>query len=726
MFLRPALGCLTLALACFSIHAQTAQYEYPFQNPALPAEQRISDLLSRMTLDEKIDALSTDPSVPRLGFVGTGHVEGLHGEALGGPGHWEGRIKHVVPTTQFPQSRGLGQTWDPELLQKAAAVEGYETRYAWNHYGSGGLVVRAPNADLSRDPRWGRSEESYGEDPSLVGTMTVAYVKGLQGNDPKYWMTASLMKHFLANSNEKERDGSSSDFDNRLFYEYYSVPFRMGIEQGHSNAFMTSYNAWNGVPMDVNPVLRDVVMKDWGMDGIICTDGGALTNLVTRHEWDRDMAHASADTLKAGINQYLDTYEAGVKQALAEHLTTEQQIDENLRGVYRVMLKLGQMDPESMVPDSKIGREETPETQKYGDPWNWPEHKELAHKVTDESIVLLKNEQQTLPLDAAKLKHVAVIGPYADTVALDWYSGTPPYSVSPLDGIRKRLGEGVMVSFDKGDEPAKAAEVARSADVAIVVIGNSPTCNAGWFQCPVLSDGKEAIDRLSMTLEQEDIAKAVYAANPHTIVVLNASFPYTTTWSQAHVPAIVEMTHNSEEEGTGLADVLFGDYDPAGRLTQTWVESMSDLPPMMDYNIRDGRTYMYAKQKPLYPFGYGLSYTSFRYSKLTVSTPQVTAATEVSVDVTNTGARAGDEVVQLYVAHEGSKVERPAEALKGFQRLHLDAGQTRTVTMPLPNTLLAYWDDAAHKMTVEGDHVELRVGASSADIRLRKMVAVKP
>ncbi len=723
--------CFLAASALLSTegHAQTAQYQFPFQNPGLPPEQRITDLLARMTTAEKIGALSTDPSVPRLGVVGTGHVEGLHGEALGGPGHWEGRNKHVVPTTQFPQSRGLGQTWDPALLQQAAAMEGYETRYARNRYGSGGLVVRAPNADLSRDPRWGRSEESYGEDPFLVGTMTVAYVKGLQGDDPKYWMTASLMKHFLANSNEKERDGSSSDFDTRLFYEYYSVPFRMGIEQGHSNAFMTSYNAWNGTPMDVNPVLRSVVMKDWGMNGIICTDGGALTNLVTRHEWDRDLAHASADTLKAGINQYLDTYEAGVEEALEKKLTTEAQIDENLRGVYRVMLKLGELDPPAMVPYSKIGREGGPDEgkmQQYGDPWNWPEHRALARKVTDESIVLLKNEKQTLPLDAAKLKKVAVIGPLSDAVELDWYSGTPPYTVTPLAGIEKRLGSSGQVASYTGDDPQKAAAMARGADVAVVIIGNNPTCGAGWFKCPVLSDGKEAIDRLSMTLQQEDIARAVYAANPHTIVVLQASFPYTTTWSQEHVPAILEMTHNSEEQGDGLADVLFGDYNPGGRLSQTWVASMSDLPPMMDYNIRDGRTYMYAKQKPLYPFGYGLSYTSFRYEHLAVSTPSISAATQVSVDVTNTGARAGDEVVQLYVSHPESKVARPNEELKGFARVHLDPGQTRMVTMPLSGLLLAYWDDAARKMTVEPEQVELRVGASSADIRLRKMVRVAP
>jgi beta-glucosidase len=717
---RWLLLCSTLMAA----HALGQTYQYPFQDPSLPAEQRITDLLSLMTIGEKISALSTDPSVPRLGVVGTEHVEGLHGLALGGPGGWEGRNKPVILTTQFPQSRGLGQTWDPALIQQAANVEGFETRYADGKYHRGGLVVRAPNADLSRDPRWGRSEESYGEDPFLVGTMAVAFVKGLQGNDPHYWLTSSLMKHFLANSNEDGRGGSSSNFDARLFHEYYAVPFRMGIEEGHSNAFMTAYNAWNGIPMTSQPVLRDVVMKDWGFDGIICTDAGALTNMVTLHHYVKTMPEAAADAIHAGINQFLDTYKQPVQDALDQKLITEQDIDKNLRGVYRVMIRLGMLDPHSMVPYSRIGIDDLAK----GDPWNWPEHKALARKVTDESIVLLKNQDKTLPLDAKKLKSIAVIGPYADIVALDWYSGTPPYSISPLDGIRNRAGSGVTVKFAKGDDLNEAAQLARSSDVAIVVIGNHPTCNAGWNKCALPSDGKEAIDRKSLTLEQEAIAKAVYAANPHTVVVLNASFPYTTTWTQQNVPAIVEMTHNSEEEGNGLADVLFGDYNPAGRLSQTWVASIDDLPPMMDYNIRDGRTYLYLKQKPLYPFGYGLSYTAFAYSdlKLSAKTLPATASGEVAVQfkVRNTGAVAGDEVAQMYVTHLNSKVSRPIEELKGFDRIHLAPGETKTVTFPLTTKALAYWDEQKNQFVTEPDQVDVRIGSSSADIRLRQALSV--
>ena len=700
-----------------------------YADSSAPVEARITDLLKRMTLEEKVDAFSTDPTVPRLGVVGTGHVEGLHGLALGGPGHWEGHAGRgyltVIPTTTFPQSRGLGQTWDPALLSKAAAQEAYETRYAFGKYHRGGLVVRAPNADLSRDPRWGRSEESYGEDPFLVGTLATAYTRGLQG-DGKYWTTASLLKHFLANSNENLRTSSSSDFDERLFQEYYSVPFRMAIENGHSNAFMTAYNSWNGTPMIENPVLRDVVMKVWGEDGIICTDGGALTALVRDHKAYKTLPEAVAATVHAGINQYLDDYKPAMEEALTQGLINEGDLDRNLRGVFRVMIRLGMLDPTEIVPQSRIGVEDGTGKALAKDPWWTPEPKELARKVTDESIVLLKNEHNTLPLEAKELKSLAVVGSYANEVLLDWYSGTPPFTVTPLQGIRARVGAGVTVTYDRGDDLAAVTALAKRVDAVVVVIGNNPTCGAGWDICPTASDGKEAIDRKSLSLAQEEIAKAALAGNPKTVVVLQASFPYTTNWTEEHVPAILEITHNSEEQGDGLADVLFGDYNPAGRLTQTWVRDEADLPAMMDYNIRDGRTYMYAKQKPLYAFGYGLSYTSFAYSKLRVSstTLKEDGTTMVSVEVKNTGSRDGDEVVQMYVSHEGSSVVRPVEELKGFARVSLKAGETKTVTLPLAAKALAYWDETTKAFVVEKDRVEVKVGGSSNDLPLNTMVQV--
>ena len=717
-----------------SAGAQT--YQYPFRNPNLPTEERITGLLSRMTLEEKINSLGTDPDVPRLGVVGTDHTEGLHGLALDGPAGWDGHRRATITPTTFPQARGLGQTWDPALIQQAAAVEGYETRYAYERYHRGGLVMRAPNADLSRDPRWGRSEESYGEDPFETGTMAVAFVRGLQfgapgvpesqpeNDDARYWLTSSLVKHFLANSNEDGRTGSSSNFDERLFREYYGVPFRMTFEQGHANAFMTAYNAWNNVPMLVQPVLRNVVMKEWGFDGIICTDAGALSGSIAGHHYYQTMPQAAAGAIHAGVNQFLDNYKQPVRDALEQNLVTEKDIDADLRGVFRVMIRLGLLDPPQGNPYAGIGI--TDVSLSRGEPWEWPEHRALARKVTDESIVLLKNEQGTLPLDARKLKSIAVIGPYADQVLLDWYSGAAPDPVSPVAGIRARAGQGVDVQFASGADLDQAAALAKRSDVAIVVIGNHPTCNAGWNRCPEPSDGKEAVDRKSLTLEQEAIAKAVLAANPRTVVVLRASFPYTTTWTQQNAPAIVEMTNNSEEEGTGLADVLFGDYDPAGRLTQTWVASADQLPPMMDYDIAKGRTYMYLKTKPLYAFGYGLSYTSFAYSDLSAGdgTLQAGKTLSVRVAVRNTGTRAGDEVVQMYVAQDASRVTRPLEELEGFERVHLEPGKSKTVTLPLAANALRYWDTATHQWVLEPEQVEVRVGASSDDIRQKATVNV--
>jgi beta-glucosidase len=724
-------GLLALALLLTS-PGWAQQYQYLFQDPSQPVETRINNILSLMTVEEKIAALSTDPSVPRLGISGSSHIEGLHGVALGGPGGWGGRGLNPLPTTQFPQSVGLGETWDPDLLRKAAAVEGYEARYIFqtdfetsigrrgNKYRRAGIVIRAPNTDLARDPRWGRSEESYGEDPYLTGTLAAAFIQGLQGDDPKYWLTAALMKHFLANSNENGRDGSSSDFDERLLREYYSTPFRMGVIEGGSRAYMASYNAHNGIPMTANPMLRDMTMREWGLDGIICTDAGALTNMVTKHKYFPDIDDASAGAIHAGINQFLDNYKDGVTAALDKKLLNLSEIDENLRGIYRIMIRLGLLDPPAMVPYSKI--------KGTGPAWDNEEHKALARRVTQESIVLLKNSNQFLPLNKASLKSVAVIGPYADQVALDWYSGTPPYAVSALEGIKNKLGKAVQVTFAHDNTNNEAVNIARSADVAIVVVGNHPTCNAGWAKCPLPSDGKEAIDRTSITLEQEELVKQVYAANPKTVVVLIASFPFSIQWTQDNIPAILHLAHNSQEEGNALADALFGDYNPGGRLVVTWPRSLDQLPPMMDYDIRHGHTYMYFKGKPLYAFGFGLSYTTFEYSNLRTSAARISQGGEITVsfDVHNTGARAGDEVVQLYVKHTGSKVERANEELKGFKRISLGPGEKQTVRLALKASALAYWDISKGTFVLEPDQVNIMVGSSSEDIRLRATISVTP
>ncbi len=711
-------SALALAPQAFRTAARgAAAYDHPFQNPDLPAEQRIDDLISLMTLDEKVACLGTNPSVPRLGVKGSAHSEGLHGLAHGGPSDWGHRYPPTT-TTIFPQAIGLAETWDADIVRRVAAAEGFEARYIFQKYNRGGIVVRAPNADLGRDPRWGRTEECYGEDPFFNGALASAFVKGLQGDDPRYRLTASLLKHFLANSNENGRGHTSSDFDERLFREYYSVPFRMGIEEGGARAFMASYNKVNGVPMHVNRDVLDIARNEWGQDGIICTDGGGMRQLVTDHKRFKTFEEAAAAVVKTGIGQFLDDYREPTASALAKGLLTEADVDRVLRRTFRVMLRLGLLDPPERVPYSKIGQ--GPE------PWTTDEHKRLARLVTQKSIVLLKNSKGLLPLDRAKLKSIAVIGPNADEVLLDWYSGTPPYTVNIPEGIREKVGPNVRVDYVKDDEGGAASKAARAADVAVVVVGNHPTCDAGWEQCPVASDGKEAVDRRSVTLEQEELVKRVYAANPNTVVVLRSSFPYAVNWTQRNAPAAVHLTHSSQEEGHALADVLFGDYNPAGRLVQTWPASIEQLPPMMDYDIRHGRTYMYFKGAPLYPFGYGLSYTTFAYANLRASARTLPADGSVNVtfDLKNTGRRAGEEVVQLYVTHLGSKVERPLKELKAFARVALGPGETKRVALTLPAERLAYWDVKSKQFVVEPDRVRLAVGGSSADVRLSRELSV--
>lgn len=704
-----------------------AQYKYPFQNPDLGREERISNLLSLMTLQEKIDALGTTTAVPRLGVPDAGHSEGLHGlvqRPLGGLGN-----QKPVPTTQFAQVVGMAQTWDADLIRKAAEVQAVEARWLYNHqdkYQRRPLIVWGPNSDLARDPRWGRIDESYGEDAFFTGTMAAAFARGMQGDDPKYWRAASLLKHLLANSNENGRYGSSSDFDERLLREYYAVPFRMAFLEGGASSYMASYNAWNGVPMTVHPILKSMVAGEWGVNGIVSTDAGAVRNMVTKHRYFPDMTQAVAACVKIGVNQFLDGYRDGLHDALETHRITEQDIDAALRGKYRVVLRLGLLDPAALVPYAK------PESNE--EPWQSAAHKAVALQVAREGIVLLRNQGALLPLSRDKIRSIAVYGTRANRVLLGMYSGEPPYTVTPLDGLRKKLGPGVKINMGAGFMTDIAA-AAKSSDVAIVFAGNDPTCNrasiiAGFSRddsyCETPSDGMENSDRRSLELEEESLIKDVYAANPRTIVVLLADFPYTIHWTNAHVPAILELSQNAQEAGTAIADVLFGDYNPAGRLVVTWPESLEQLPPMRDYNLRHGRTYMYFRGEPLYPFGYGLSYSTFRYSHLQSSTAKLAHGGEatIRVDVENTSDRAGDEVVQMYVKHEGSGVMRPLKELRGFERVSLGPHETKTVRMRLKAESLGYWDEQAKRFVVEDDQIRVMVGGSSADTRLETLLAV--
>ena len=557
--------------------------------------------------------------------------------------------------------------------------------------------------------------------------MAASFAQGIQGDDPRYWRGAALLKHFLANSNENGRGNSSSDFDERLFWEYYAVPFRMGFEEGGARGVMASYNAWNGTPMGVHPLLNSLVIKQWGVD-VVSSDGGAIGNLVKLYKRYPSQKEAAVAGLKAGINQYLDTYKDELHAAIKDGTVTQADLDTALVRKFRVTVKLGLIDPQDANPYAAI---------KDGPaPWDGAAHKAVSLQMALESIVLMKNERQALPLSKRAIKSIAVIGPHADSVHWDWYGGIPPYKVTVLDGIRAALGPDVRVNYAPDNAGGAAERAARASDVAVVVVGNDPTCgpdmgkewtDAGTKPCADPGDGREGRDRETLALAQETLVKQVLAANPKTVMVLVSSFPYTIGWSKQHVPAILQMAHSSQDQGSALAQVLFGDYNPGGKLTTTWPASMDQLPPMMDYDIRHGRTYMYAKDKPLFAFGHGLSYTSFKYAKLRLDGPALArdGAMNVDVDVVNTGKAAGDSVVQLYAAWPTSQVQRPRQALVGFRRVSLRPGETRTVRIPLKARQLAYWNSARGAYEVEAAPLTLMVGESSADIRLTRTVEVR-
>jgi beta-glucosidase len=512
-------------------------YEYPFRNPALRPEERAANILSLMTVDEKIAALG-NPALQRLGIPGFGTAEGIHQAMLGG-GFGGGR---AIPTTSFSQVYGMGETWDPALIQRAGAAEGYEARYATQSekYKRNALVLMGPTSDLARDPRWGRTDESFGEDPFLTGRMAAAFAKGIQGDDPRRWQAASLLKHPFANSNETTRGSSSSNFDERLMREYYSVPFRMAFVEGGAKSYMAAYNAWNGIPMVVNPVLKDVVSGEWNAGWIVTPDAGAMGHVVNLHKSFKTPLEANVAALKLGVGNLGGGFGRGggpttadlMKQALREGLITEADLDGALAGKYKTMAILGLLDPAGTVayanaPYANIGAGDEPE------PWTSEKHK-VAREVARESVVLLKNEKGMLPLNRAGLKSVAVVGPRAARVLFDFYSGSTPYAISVLQGVLDKAGATITVRT--ADDTNDAVAAAKASDVAIVVVGNDPMCgaanpgaafnpDASTKPCAEPGEGREGRDREKLDLPpaQEDLIRQVYAANPKTIVVLITS-----------------------------------------------------------------------------------------------------------------------------------------------------------------------------------------------------------
>jgi beta-glucosidase len=594
-----------------------------------------------LTLPEKVSLLHQwQPAISRLGIASfrTG-TEALHGVA------WLGTA------TVFPQAIGLSSTWDCNLVKRVGSVVGDEVRA--KHKGDPtavGLSVWSPVVDAERDPRAGRTEEGYSEDPYLTGQISIAYASGMKGDDPFYYKAIPSLKHFYAYNQEQNRDTMHVVFDERNQHEYYLEFFRYAISAGAAKSMMTAYNFVNGVPCTVHPDINGFVKSEFapiaeGNDFFVVTDAGAPSNLIGSQGYYSTAAQSHAGMIKAGVDSMTQDSAnpaptiANINAALSGGLITEADINTAVRNILRVRFHTGEfdgnLDPYKDINSSII---------------NSPASQALAREAVRKSVVLLKNDYNTLPINKSSISSIAVLGERANEVRLDFYSGTLPYSVTPLQGIENNVPGSVTVNYSAHD-----ANIAASADVAIVFVGNRPLCdNGGWAgYCPP-DEGKESIDRSSIDLNsvEESLIQNVYALNPNMVVVLISSFPYAINWADGNVPAILYLSHGGQELGNGLADVLFGDYSPAGRLTMTWYKSLSQIPPKTDYDVIEGkRTYMYFEDTPLYPFGHGLTYTTFDYNNLQLSSGSIAADGQVtvSVDVTNTGSVTSDEVVQLYV-----------------------------------------------------------------------------
>ena len=807
-----------------------------YLNPELPPELRAADLVSRMTLSEKISQMGHNaPAIMRLGVSGYGYWnEALHGVARSGL------------ATSFPQAIALASTWDTDLMYEVASAISDEARVYYNLKGKG-LSYWSPTINVSRDPRWGRAEEAYSEDPFLTAQFGISFVKGMQGENPDYLKTIATIKHFAANNSEYNRRHGSSDMDERTLREYYLPAFKATVEEANPFSLMTAYNAINGIPASAHKELvTDILRDQWGFSGYVVSDYGAISDVYSRHHYVATAPEAAAVCIKAGTDLNAgNIYQNNIAEAIEKGYMTEADLDLALVRIFEGRIRTGEFDPKAMDPYSYLG-----ETHLASE-----EHADLALEAARKAIVLLKNENHLLPLNKDEISSIAVIGPNANSVQLGGYSGSPPFAISPLQGIADKLGvsieipglkveaedydravgvriedceEGTQnvgyiengdymlyskldftnkigidvriasqtgqgtleVRLDSLDGPLLASfdvvntggwqnwktfsqafeQVEGVHDLYLKSVGGSGyTFNINWFRLTepeteakpsdkrinyVLDDIEQAVaaardsdvaiivagtnlgdadegnDRSSLELpgNQNALVEAVFAANPNTIVVLVHNCSLAINWIEEHVPAVLSAWYNGQSQGEAIADVLFGDYNPGGRLTTTWYQSAEDLLPIGDYSIKDGlgRTYQYFKGDVLYPFGYGLSYTDFIYSNLVIENKNLTPYGEltISFDVKNIGDVAGEEVPQLYVHDVEASVDRPIKELKAFTRIYLEPGETKTITFTLPYDALSFWDVDNARWVVENGFFDIMIGASSEDIRLSDQIMV--
>jgi len=728
---RTALGALAAAALMLATGTALGAQTPAYLNQDLPFAARVRDLVGRMTLDEKVSQMKdVAPAIDRLGIPAYNWWnEALHGVARSGL------------ATSFPQAIGLAATWDDSLIFRMASVISDEARAKYQenlrnnrHDRYGGLTFWSPNINLFRDPRWGRGQETYGEDPFLSGRLAVQFIRGMQGDDPKYLKTIATVKHFAVHSGPEPLrhtfDATPSERDLR---ESYLPQFAAGIRRGGAYSLMCAYNRLGGkAACGSDLLLKDILRGEWAFPGYVVSDCGAINDIYERHRVVATAAEAAALAVKSGTDLECGSVYSALVDAAHQGLITEAEIDSSVSRLFMARMRLGMFDSTARVRWAQI-------------PFNsldQPSHRDLARDVARESIVLLRNQVGILPL-RKDLHTLAVIGPNADQpgVLLGNYNGSPSDTISPLRGIRAAVAKRTRVIYAEGTYladgvpgrdtlpsatlEAEALKAARSADAVVLVLGLTNQLEGEEMRVQV--DGFRGGDRTTLDLpaSQERLLESITALGKPTVLVLMNGSALAINWAAGHVPAIVEAWYPGQAGGAAIADVLFGEYNPAGRLPVTFYRSVDDLPPFDNYSMA-GRTYRFFDGPPLYPFGYGLSYTTFAYDSLRVSADTLAGdgTDTVRVNVTNTGRRAGDEVVQLYVQHIASAVPRPRQDLRGYQRITLAPGETRTVSFPLAATSLAYWNVTTHAWTVEREPVRLELGASSADIRLDRVITV--
>ena len=704
-----------------------------WRDPSQPLPAREHDLIRRISLAEKVAQLQNDaPAIPQLGLPAYNYWnEALHGVANDGI------------ATVFPEPIGMASTWDPSLLHQEGHVIGVEGRAKFNDYASKhngdskwwtGLTFWTPNINIFRDPRWGRGQETYGEDPFLTGTLAVSFIKGIQGDDPNYMLAMACAKHYAVhNGPESERHRFDAEPSQRDLYETYLPQFEMAVRKGRVGGVMGAYSALYGVPDCASSfLLTDLLRKQWGFDGYVVSDCGAIGDIWGRvqHHYVNTPEEAAADAVKAGCDLCCGGDYNALVRAVQQKLITEKEIDQALYYTLWTRFKLGLFDPPDKDPYSHTGMDQN----------DTPASRTLALKIAEESLVLLKNDG-ILPLDRSKTKHIAVIGPNANSVSMLYgnYHGTASHPVSILNGIKQLAGPNIEVTFAPGspvttntaiaawsrqdndttrpvsDLYAEALRNAANADIIIYVGGITPAQEGEGFDR----------DSIELPAVQQKLIQMLYATAKPVIMVNCSGSAIALLWEVEHLPAILQAWYPGEEGGRAVAEVLFGDVNPSGHLPITLYRATADLPAFTDYSMSN-RTYRYFNGKPLYAFGHGLNYTKFDFlhGKLGSKKLAANGTAKVTFTLKNTGKLDGDEVAQVYFRHINPTVPQPKLALCGFVRVHLKSGKSSRVTIEVPAERLRYWDTEKKQYMVEPGKYEFLIGAASDDIRLKLPMTV--